>query len=296
MVAKDRGQVLLLGGLAIAIVFLTAIPLSNSLIVSESASSSETVSDIDRVATKEVSVNRGVRTLIAEVNTSNRTALNQALQDFSRHYTNVSGQQNGVYVNASLNVTASRGGVVNSGSATNFEPYDGNSPGSQFDWDVVDDATEITEFTMNLTKINGNQNNGFRVNITNASGSQWELRTHDPGGADPVVETRNATGSWQTVCTGSTPIQLDIQAGTCTTDAGSPTATTVSFETYTATVDGPYYVRFQNGNRAGGDYRLAGIGTFPNGNANIVIVPALDLTYVGPDASYDRTILVNETS
>lgn len=103
MVADDRGQVLLLGGLAIAIVFLTAIPLSNSLVVSESASSSETVDDIDRTERREASVERGIRAVLSDVNTSNRTAVNESLRAFSTSYTNASGQQGGVYVNATYN-------------------------------------------------------------------------------------------------------------------------------------------------------------------------------------------------
>ncbi|PSP62241.1 hypothetical protein BRC76_04825, partial [Halobacteriales archaeon QH_8_67_36] len=84
MVASDRGQVLLLGGLAIAIVFLTAIPLSNSLVVTESASTSETVGDIDSAAEREAGVERGIRTLINTSDNRRLAALNRSVRNFTR--------------------------------------------------------------------------------------------------------------------------------------------------------------------------------------------------------------------
>lgn len=107
MVSDDRGQVLLLGGLAIAIVLLTAILLSNSLVVTESASTSETVIAMDQAADREASVERGVRALLAQTNTSNVSAVKASLRDFSTYYTDVSGQQDGVYVGATVNISAS---------------------------------------------------------------------------------------------------------------------------------------------------------------------------------------------
>jgi len=109
MVDTDRGQVLLIGGLAIAIVFLTAIPLSNSLVVTESASTSETVSDIDRTAEREASVERGIRAVVQN-STNTETDIENSLKNFTANYTTVSAQRDGVYVDAEL-LTYSPGSV-----------------------------------------------------------------------------------------------------------------------------------------------------------------------------------------
>lgn len=295
MVARDRGQLLLLGGLAIAIVFLTAIPLSNSLVVSESASSSETVSDIDSAAQREAAVERGIRTLLSDVNTSNKAALNRSLRNFSRYYTNVSAQQDGVYVNASLNVSASPGGLVNNSDSANFKSkssYYYNGTSNDNDWNLTEDATRISEFRMTLTKVPSNSPN-FTVKITNASSHRWTLRVSPVTSDNKTIWVRNSSsGTWRKECEGRKPIDLDLQAGTCSTDTESE-----QFDSYSEFIEGPYTVRFENGHVVNrGSYRLGAVGTFPNGNGNTVVVPAVDLRYVGPSLSYTDTIQVNETT
>ena len=104
---RSRGQLLLLGGLAIAIVLLTAIPLANSLIVTESASTSETVTDIDTVAREEAAVVRSVETIVERSDTVDE--LRWGLQNYSATYTRVRGASTGVYVNTTVNEGDSEG-------------------------------------------------------------------------------------------------------------------------------------------------------------------------------------------
>jgi hypothetical protein len=82
-----------------------------------------------------------------------------------------------------------------------------------------------------------------------------------------------------------------VLSGTCSYDA-----TTESMATFSPT-DGPYTIEFEDGGgRTEGSFAFVGAGDFYPGQETTVVSPAIDLTYVGPDASYERTILVNETS
>lgn len=109
--SQNRGQLLLLGGLAIAIVLLVSIPLTNSLVVTQSASSSETVTEIDAVAREEAAINRSVESIVDRSNSVEE--LNWGLQNYSATRTRVRGASNGVYVNVTVNKTDSRGTELN---------------------------------------------------------------------------------------------------------------------------------------------------------------------------------------
>jgi len=293
MVADDRGQVLLIGGLAVAIVFLTAIPLSNSLVVSESASTSDTVADIDRAAEREASVERGLARVLASVDTTNTTAVNNSLQNFTRTYANVSGQQDGVYVNATVNVDESRGGVVN--GTDDFRKYSGG--GNQQNWDLVSDTETISEFSMWLNQTNSG-NPTFEVIVSGSSGDEWrvELSRGTGSNSPKTVEIIQPDGSTET-CTSTGDIRLDLKSGTCTMYTGTGSPTTVEFTSFSESLSEPYDIRFERSNNVNlGRYRLAAVGDFDSGSLSAVVVPAVKLQYVGPDTSYTRTILVEEES
>jgi len=288
MVASDRGQLLLLGGLAIAIVFLTAIPLSNSLVVSESASTSETVGDIDGAAQREASVERGIRTLINANDNRRLAALNRSVRNFTRYYTRVTAQQDGVYVNVTLNVTATEGTYADerlrSSPSSNYTRPDPSGPGDANDWDFARDVDEIAIFNLTVTDSDGGSMNAFTVNVTGDSGSTNELRAVSNGSSTTEIEVRGTP-----VCSGSS-VEVDLTEGTC---EGVP-----SFQPITDGLDGPYTVRFENGNRADGNYTFASDGEFPDSSWGATdpayrtygIQPAFDVRYVGPDTSYTRTI------
>ncbi|PSP84066.1 hypothetical protein BRC96_06060 [Halobacteriales archaeon QS_6_64_34] len=275
MVASDRGQVLLLGGLAIAIVFLTAIPLSNSLVVTESASTSETVGDIDSAAQREADVERGVRRVLAGVNTSNLTAVNQSLRDFSANYSAVSGQGDGVYVNASVNPDAS-GRSLNRSELSN-PGNNGTQP-----WDPVNNTTWISTFTIGVNETLGG-GNPFEVTVTNSTGSTVYTLTATKSGSD--IEVTTDDGSSVQSCGPADNVSVDLLAGTCS--YGGTTESVASFsgsgETYDITFE-------DGGGSTEGDLTFVGAGNFYNDSQTSVVNLAVDLTFIGPDTSYTRTI------
>jgi hypothetical protein len=216
MVSDNRGQLLLLGGLALAIVLLVAIPLTNSLVVTESASSSETVSEIDAVADEEAAVNRSMESIVASVDTEDE--LRWALQNYSATNTRVRGVSNGVYVNTTLNSIESDGAERRQ---TDGSDFDDPGTGGSTNWEVVRDADVVGSFNLTVEDANSPampSNAAFTVRIEGGSGSVWRLRAYRGGtgtGGPMRVETDDGSG-WTLDCTGTPPVEVDLQAGTCT--------------------------------------------------------------------------------
>ncbi|MDS0282977.1 hypothetical protein [Haloarcula onubensis] len=295
MVARDRGQLLLLGGLAMAIVFLAVIPLSNSLVVSESAASSETVREIERTADRQATIERAIRTLANRTDAVNNTdAFNATLRNYSLYRTHVSGQQSGVYVNASVNVTASGKGASNSSFT---EPVSDDN-----DWSLTNGAEQISEFNITVEDSGPGQfgprsspsaTSHFRVNVSNASGDRWRLRLVKVGSPpnDIAVDVMPPGGTWTNgVCSGQ-DYTIDVQSGTCTKGG----ATIGTFQSYTDTLTAPYDIRYENGHRVYDSYwNLTATGDFNDNLDKSIGVPYVDIVYNGPDTSYTRTIEVDE--
>jgi len=295
MVASERGQVLLIGGLAIAIVFLTAIPLSNSLVVSESASSSETVLDIDKADQREASIERGLRALIRNSPDRSPEALNRSLKNFTRYYTQVSAQQDGVYVNATVNPTESEGGRLSQSSLDGFNEPDGNE--GRADWSLTTDATQIEEFRVTVRDIPRSDNSPFTINVSEAGSSdKWTVTVDRNPSSDPELVVNGGSPTTVTL-----PVTVYISNGTYRTGTGPIEALPSS---YRDTLNGPYNVHFNDskpGPRYSGTYVFAADGdvySSPTGSTTYrssIIVPAIDLVYVGPDTTYERTMVI-ETS
>jgi len=83
-------------------------------------------------------------------------------------------------------------------------------------------------------------------------------------------------------------LEVDLVAGTCNKGSG--------FRTFSDVTKPPYDINVIKGQKAEGTYRFAAIGDFPGTSYDSVdpypVVPAIDVTYDTPSASYNRTVLV----
>lgn len=292
MVSQNRGQLLLLGGLAIAIVLLVAIPLANSLVVTQSASSSETVTEIDSVAREEAAIDRSVNSIVDRSDSVEE--LKWGLQNYSATRTRVRGTSNGVYVNVTVNKADSEGAER---LQTDGSDFDDPGTGGSTNWQVVDSADAIGSFNLTIEDANNPASpsaGAFTIEIIGDSGDVWRLRAYRTSPSGPLtVETQEGSDPWQTACTGSTPVEVDIEAGTCTISG----STVPLPSEYTGSTNQPHRIEVTKGNNAGGDYRFTGRGDFSatgGENSAYPAIPAIDISYVGPDASYNRTIIAEE--
>ncbi|GGK76813.1 hypothetical protein [Haloarcula sebkhae] len=285
MVANERGQLLLVGGIAVAIVVFSTILFAHSLAVTDSITTTGSADTIERSADREASVERDLGRLAAQTQGDDPDGFEEryenALQNYTRTHNRVVASSGGTYLNATLNESASLGTELNQTVPSKFQ---NSSGGPQNDWPVANDVSRIAVFNLTADVIGGSMNT-FTVVIRNGSTDltvSIEPSTVDGG--------NNVTVDGKTQCynsNGTANVDVDLVAGSCTVGSNSS-----SFDSYHS-LDPPYSVEIENGNKAEGTYRFAATGTFPRGDtAPYPVVPAVDTTYDTPSASYNRTVLV----
>ena len=291
MVANERGQLLLIGGVAIAIVVFSTILFAHSLAVTDGITTTGSADTIERSADREASVERDLGRLAAETRGDDIDGFEEryenALQNYTRTHNRVVGSGEGTYLNATLNESASLGTEVNqTGTSSKFQRPD-PSGGLQNDWPVANDVSRIAVFNLTADVIGGSMNT-FTLIIRN--GSTDLTLSIEPS---TVGSGNNVTVNGKTQCHGNGSVNVDLVAGSCTVGSNSS-----SFDSYHS-LDPPYSVEIKNGNKAEGKYRFAAVGTFPSSNyaspvtrVNYPVVPAIDMTYDTPSAGYNRTVLV----
>ncbi|WP_284007788.1 hypothetical protein [Haloarcula pelagica] len=294
--ADTRGQLLLVGGIAIAIVFLLSIILTNSLVVTTYTATPESADRIEEVEDRETAVRQDLTTVAAAVRNNTtfsnfNSTFNTSLQNYTRYRTRVSGSQSGVYINATLNATASNGGYIRSTPSITPVGFRAPTPPNPSDWVVAEDVDSVSVFNFTAT----GDSEDFVLTVEGDSGDVWELEITGSSGYGEVVVTPPG-GTATTVCSSTSPgedIDVDLVAGTCTVGG-----TTSTFATFESSVDEPYdEIAVQKGNKFRGYVWYASTGTFSNGKTGgYPATPAVDLTYTGPQTSYNRTIVLeNET-
>ncbi|AAV46188.1 unknown [Haloarcula marismortui ATCC 43049] len=291
MVANERGQLLLIGGVAIAIVVFSTILFAHSLAVTDGITTTGSADTIERSADREASVERDLGRLAAETRGDDldefEARYENALQNYTETHNRVVGGSGGAYLNATLNESASNGTEVNQTSSSRFNRPGGT--GSNVDWDIARSVDRAVVFNLTVTRIPG-VGQEFIVKVEGDSGDTWKMVVTEPGNKEVAVTPPSGS---TTTCSGAGDADVDLLAGTC--DIGGTPGT---FPAFTETLDAPYTVSIEKGNRARGTYRFAAIGNFPGTSydsgdtAPYPVVPAVDLTYDTPSASYNRTVLV----
>ncbi|WP_336331183.1 MULTISPECIES: hypothetical protein [unclassified Haloarcula] len=291
MVANERGQLLLIGGIAVAIVVFSTILFAHSLAVTDGITTTGSADTIERTADREASVERDLRQLAAQTRGDGLDGFEEryeyALRNYTRTHNRVVASSGGTYLNATLNESASLGTEVNqTGTSSKFQRPD-PSGGPQNDWLVANDVSRVAVFNLTADVVGGSMNT-FTVVIRN--GSEDMKLSVEPSTID---SGNNVTVDGKTQCHGNGDVNVDLVAGSCTVGSNSS-----SFDSYHS-LDPPYSVEIKNGNKAEGRYQFAAVGTFPSSNyaspvarVNYPVVPAIDMTYDTPSASYNRTVLV----
>lgn len=294
MVANERGQLLLIGGVAVAIVMFSTILFAHSLAVTDGITTTGSADTIERTADREASVERDLGRLATQTRGDDldgfEVRYEDALQNYTETHNQVAASSGGAYLNATLNESASKGTEVNQTNSEKFKRPNGT--GSRTDWDIARDVQRVAVFRVTVDNINGNGNKlNITVNSSRSGSVDWHLNiTGDPSG-----DRKNATANGNLVCDGEGELQINLVEGTCKTGGSTKT----SFASFPETVDSSYTVSIDHGSHANGTYVFAADGNFtaPDSYSDYdtspyPVVPAVDTTYDTPSASYNRTVLV----
>ncbi|MBV0902022.1 hypothetical protein [Haloarcula salina] len=292
MVARDRGQLLLIGGVAIAIVVFSTILFAHSLAVTDAIATTGSAQSIERLADREASVNRDLGRLAVETRGDDldgyETRYRDALSNYTVTYNRVVGSRDGTYLNATLNESASLGTEVNQ-TKTPAKQFKEPGGGGGNKWNLVNESTRIVVFNITYVDLNGG-GNPTTIVVENAT-DRWTMTLDGtPPGTQKEILVNGVSR-----CSGSGTAHLEILSGTCEV-AGS----TGTYPTFASELEGPYNVTIKHGAQSDVRYRFAALGDFSDihsdHKAPYPVVPAVDTTYDTPSASYNRTVFVEVNS
>lgn len=286
----DRGQLLLVGAIIVAITIIGSVTLLNGLQYTDTAGTeggSDALAETDRA---EAVVFADLTNLVTQVEQSDPDDFDRALRanisTYNNYTQNMTVTRDGTYVNVSLNestsVTQHRIGQTD---ATQYR--DPNGPSGNL-WHVINNSTRMDEFWLNSTSIDGGAGPPFVVRIENDSGDTWELRldARPPSNSALVVDPPNDP---PTECVRSDEqFNVSLYRGFARTDAGN-----CSFPALPDELDEPYDVTYVNPNRAEGTYTIVASGDLQTSNFDVeeqsILVPAIDYRYRSVEMAYNRT-------
>jgi len=288
MVASERGQLLLIGGIAVAIVVFSTILFAHSLAVTDGITTTGSADTIERSADREASVERDLGVLVSEVRGDDLDGFEKryehALRNYTRTHNRVVASSDGTYLNATLNESASLGNVTKQPSTDKFlEP----SGGGGASWDIATDVAPVVIFNITVDDVDGT-GNPTTIVVENGTDDWTMTLDGTPPGTQKEILVNGVSR-----CSGSGTARINLLDGTCEIAGSSGT-----FPIFTDELEGPYDITVEHGAQSDVRYRFAAVGDFPDSNYGPTdigpypVVPAVDTTYDTPSASYNRTVRV----
>lgn len=300
MVSDRRGQLLLIGAIAVGIVIIGTVVFLQGVLFSATAETQGNDRAVSDVARGNHAITDDIRAMMDQVQRSGPANFSEALQEnisvYSRHYGNMSASDGPGYVNVTINTSRSTGVRANQSSTATFKQPAGPSIAAS-GWSLTDQETDILLFKMDFDGVNGTQSDAFTVKVDNASKS-WQFRIYNPNQPSNqswIIQTRSGGSPWENRCNIASPsphVELDIAAGEGPGSCQFPTFTKIS---------APYVdFRFDNGQNAQGTYRVTAgdvdENKFPSNEVeSAVAYPAMRVVSEGPHVSTNTTVLVNGT-
>ncbi|CQH53066.1 uncharacterized protein HHUB_1920 [Halobacterium hubeiense] len=238
---RDRGQLLLVAGLGLALAFVVLALVLNAVVFTENLAT-RNHGETDDVVGHERAVEAGVGGLLVEANTyddANATTVRAALEaGVGRWDANASllTASSGTITAASVQ-SVENGTRIAQPTARNFS----NDSGAD-DWTAAVDVNETRRFEAVVTPASGDP---LTFEVSDGSAS-WRVAVIDEGSATNVSAFRNGSLVATHTRTAET-VALDVTEGTVN-------GTRVANWTFAENVSAPYDVSVENGGNASGRY------------------------------------------
>jgi len=254
---ERRGQVLLVGAVAIAFVIVGLAVLFNAVTYTGQTTVPEAGSSLDDASQFDFEARRGARELVLRVNHDGVYGAKPPLaSDVAANvsdYSAVLGARysgHGAAVNVTFdNATSEYGRRIVQAQARSFTDDTGTN-----NWQLVDESDSVGWFalTVNGTNVAENSANAFAINVSNDTGEYVEYRIYGKGGGVVNVSVDTSVGSGGGVYQFNTTrghVVFDLIDGT------SPMNLSARMPSIRR-LDGTYTVTFRNGDRASGLYSI----------------------------------------
>ncbi|WP_158057454.1 DUF7261 family protein [Halorussus halophilus] len=303
----DRGQLILVTGLAVAVTLVAVVLLLNTVIYTQNLASRGTeVGDSEAVGFRsEVAV--GVGGLIDaenrvgyETRTKVEDNVTAGVERFDALLSRRYGEKGTIAVVETDSLTTTDGVILRQTNASRGL-NSSDASGEQSDWTLATDAQQVRRFRLTVSRENltdtVDETQGFTVRLDGDSGDTWRAYVYDDGGI--TVAVKNGTDAAEVACTASGPkATIDLTAGTLN-------GTTCPKLQYATGVASPHDVAFRNGERATGTYELtltpdgAQTGNFASADAGdspwaapAVYAATFEIHFETPTVTYHATVRV----
>ncbi|WP_137287128.1 DUF7261 family protein [Halorussus salinisoli] len=305
---RDRGQLILVTGLAIAVMLVALVLLLNTVIYTQNLATRGAEVDDTAAITYQQEVVDSVGGVVDAENREgyddrskveeNVTAAIDRLDGLSARYH----AEEGTVARVETDTLALTEGTLlyQTNASRNF-----TSDGESDDWELAEDVTNArhVRFTVSGENLSDGRPGSFHVRLVGDDGTNWRVYLYNDTDDDVAVAVQNGTDTPELACTTSGPeATVDLTRGTLN---GSACPKLV----WATDLDSPYRVEFQNADEAIGTYELTAdesggatdveTGNFAGANAEespravpAVYAAEFDLHFETPDLTFHTTVRV----
>lgn len=320
--SDDRGQLLLVGAIAIALVILGTVVMLNGMKFTDTVGSKgndEAFTDASRTVEM---IETDLARLSSRVRndtslTTFESALKENVTQYTRTYSNMSIGQGSVYIDVSLDTSCSscQYRLLENTSQGDFT-------GGRQNTTVGRDMASIPEFNLTIAddEFPGNPASpvdaSFWIAVRNETGATWRMRLNATRTGTPPTDTRyittyNDSGVIASYSSASDPwfendedVEIRLLDG-CVDANGGAGFTCLDGLAFANGVEGPYTISFNNtfstpggnpappGQNAEGTFRMVADGEGPADSRIGLDTPVFTLVYERPEVQYQNTISIN---
>jgi hypothetical protein len=256
--SAERGQLILVGAVVLAISFVGIAIIVNSAIFTENVATRGDVPGSERALDHRYETVQNIESLVETVNPNHTadpaTAVQTALAALARDEGLVQASSGGI-VDIQFNDTTSGIRIAQDAGTRNFTDTNAN-----LDWTVVDGVERVRGVQINVTDpgaLSGSDAYTFQLN--GSSDNLWSVSVADAGSGDVNVEVD--TPSDQALCTrtvGTDPFEINLAQGTI---AGEPCPALDRLSDGTemwlgSGINTPLAIEFENAGSIEGNYSM----------------------------------------
>ncbi|WP_415381140.1 hypothetical protein [Halosimplex sp. TS25] len=281
----DRGQIILVGAFALAVVFVALALVMNAAIYTENlATRSESAETSNAHA-----FHRATETTATEsfryahdVHSGDHDALNQSVEDAIEAYHNATRRQQAAHAQlTNVSVASTSPGVNITNTDDTFDADDGTD-----DWEVASGVRQFHTFRLDIEGWPDSDSEELRVVADDTE--TWYMNVSFDGSEYTVGV--NDSGTYST-CDSSIAADFTVDFAAGTVDGDDCASLDLASES------GPYDLRFENGSVANGDFTMlvngtAGSRVTDDQQTQVLYSMDVDLIYWSSDVRYRSTIRV----
>jgi len=300
----DRGQLILVGAILVAVTILGSITLLNSVHESPQIATQQDTQSLQEAEWTVTQVRDDVERLFLYNNSVNETApipyadrdaFGGIVDAYSRQYANLSTADAAGVVLVEFDESGSLTGGISRQNRTQFGDYLGyptNSSRPNGNITVIENAATIPSLSLYVNETIGSD---FTIRIDGATGTE-----------EITVATSGVSGAVNCGLPGSQEaIEIEFRNGTGEIRAGD---TYCEDRTFGTTLSPPLAVEFENGTDAEGTYAISGSGSSVSSSVptssnrwfrsgpDYVVNPKFEVEYRSPDISYSSTFALYNTT